>query len=89
MMATRDTTADLVRLVQSIAQCSTQQAEISERLVTRDAQIEKSTEDTFAQLQDQSTKTGHLVGLSAALVSSVSIFTLPEPHTNTAEVVAI
>jgi len=77
MRATRDTTADLVKLVQTISTGSTQQSEVSQRLVERAKQIQKSTENTYAQLHDQGQQTERLVSLSDSLVSSVSIFTLP------------
>ncbi|ASF47385.1 methyl-accepting chemotaxis protein [Methylovulum psychrotolerans] len=78
MQATRDTTAILVHLVQTIASSSTQQSEVSKRLVERARQIQNSTEETYSQLQDQSRQTELLVNLSGDLVSSVGIFTLPE-----------
>jgi methyl-accepting chemotaxis protein len=78
MRETRDTTAELVQLVQIIASSSTNQSEISQRLVQRAKQIEKSTEQTYGQLQDQSLQTEHLVNLSDLLVSSVKVFTLPK-----------
>lgn len=78
MRATRDTTADLVQLVQQISASSTTQSENSQRLVERARQIQKSTEETFGQLQDQGIQTELLVNLSELLVSSVGVFTLPK-----------
>ena len=78
MRATRDTTADLVQLVQHISASSTTQSENSQRLVERARQIQKSTEETFGQLQDQGIQTELLVNLSDLLVSSVGVFTLPK-----------
>lgn len=78
MRATRDTTADLVQLVQQISASSTTQSENSQRLVERARQIQKSTEETFGQLQDQGIQTELLVNLSGLLVSSVGVFTLPK-----------
>ncbi|MDD5274389.1 MAG: methyl-accepting chemotaxis protein [Methylovulum sp.] len=78
MRETRDTTADLVQLVQTIATSSTSQSEVSQRLVERARQIQKSTEETYSQLHDQSLQTEQLVNLSSLLVSSVGVFTLPK-----------
>jgi methyl-accepting chemotaxis protein len=78
MRETRNTTADLVQLVQRIAASSTVQAKTAQRLQERAAQIQKSTEQTFQQLQDQGQQTGRLVDFSGGLVESVSVFVLPE-----------
>jgi len=78
MRATRDTTADLVQLVQHISASSAMQSENSQRLVERARQIQKSTEETFGQLQEQGIQTELLVNLSDLLVSSVGVFTLPK-----------
>jgi methyl-accepting chemotaxis protein len=78
MRQTRDTTADLVQLVQTISANSTNQSEVSRRLLDRAKQIQKSTEDTYDQLQDQGVQTQLLVNLSELLVASVSVFTLPK-----------
>lgn len=78
MRETRDTTADLVKLVQTISKSSTNQSEVSQRLVARAKQIQKGTDMTFSQLHEQATQTETLVHLSELLVSSVNIFTLPE-----------
>jgi len=78
MRETRDTTADLVQLVQNISASSTNQSENSLRLIERAKQIQKSTEDTYNQLQNQGIQTELLVDLSDMLVSSVAIFTLPK-----------
>ena len=78
MRQTRDTTADLVQLVQTISTNSTNQSEVSRRLLDRAKQIQKSTEDTYDQLQDQGVQTQLLVNLSELLVASVSVFTLPK-----------
>jgi methyl-accepting chemotaxis protein len=78
MRETRDTTADLVLLVQRIATNSTAQAESTNRLQERARQIQKNTEHTFEQLQEQGIQTDQLVGLSDALVESVGVFKLPE-----------
>ncbi|MFZ2452330.1 MAG: methyl-accepting chemotaxis protein [Methylovulum miyakonense] len=78
MQETRDTTANLVELVQTIAASSTNQSAVSQRLLERAKQIQKSTEETFLQLHDQGLQTETLVHLSDLLVSSVNIFTLPK-----------
>ena len=78
MRETRDTTADLVQLVQRISASSTAQSENSQRLVERAKQIQKSTDETYGQLQDQGLQTELLVDLSGLLVSSVGVFTLPK-----------
>ncbi|MCX7098477.1 MAG: methyl-accepting chemotaxis protein [Methylococcales bacterium] len=78
MRETRDTTADLVQLVERISASSTTQSENSQRLVERAKQIQKSTEETYSQLQDQGTQTELLVNLSGMLVASVDVFTLPQ-----------
>jgi methyl-accepting chemotaxis protein len=78
MRETRDTTADLAQLVQRISASSTAQSENSQRLVERARQIQKSTDETYGQLQDQGTQTELLVSLSDTLVSSVGVFTLPK-----------
>jgi methyl-accepting chemotaxis protein len=78
MRETRDTTADLVQLVEQISTSSTSQSENTLRLVARAKQIQKSTEETYNQLQDQGTQTELLVNLSGLLVASVDVFTLPK-----------
>jgi methyl-accepting chemotaxis protein len=78
MRETRETTADLVQLVQRIAASSTSQSETSQRLVERAKQIQKSTEETYEQLQDQGNQTEQLVNLSDLLVASVGVFNLPK-----------
>jgi methyl-accepting chemotaxis protein len=77
MSETRDTTADLVQWVERIAASSTTQSENTLRLVERAKQIQKSTEETYGQLQDQGTQTQLLVSLSGLLVAAVDVFTLP------------
>lgn len=79
MRATRETTADLVQLVQRIAADSNAQVLTTQRLQERALQITKSTEQTFDQLQAQGLQTEQLVGLSNDLVQSVGVFTLPKP----------
>lgn len=78
MRQTRETTADLVLLVQRIADSANVQAETTRKLRDRARQIQKTTEQTCQQLQEQGTQTEHLVDLSNDLVDSVSVFTLPK-----------
>ncbi len=78
MRATRETTADLVQLVQRIAADSNAQVLTTQRLQERALQITKSTEETFERLQEQGLQTEQLVGLSNDLVQSVGVFTLPQ-----------
>lgn len=78
MRATRETTADLVQLVQQIAADSNAQVLTTQKLQERAMQITKSTEETFDQLQEQGLQTEQLVDLSNDLVESVSVFTLPK-----------
>lgn len=78
MRETRNTTADLVQLVQRIAEDSRNQAATTLRLQQRAAQIQKSTQQTYEQLQDQGKHTERLVDFSGGLVESVGVFILPE-----------
>ncbi len=77
MKATRDATAELVQLVQQIAEGAQTQAETSEKLRERAVQIQATTERTFQQLQEQGKQTDRLVGYSGNLVESVGVFKLP------------
>lgn len=77
MRETRDTTAELVQLVQQIAIGAKTQAETALKLRERAAQIQKTTEQTFQQLQEQGKQTDRLVGFSGNLVDSVGVFKLP------------
>jgi len=79
MRITRDTTADLVLLVQRIAADSNAQVVATQSLQKRAVEISKSTEETFDKLQEQGLQTEQLVGLSNDLVESVGVFTLPQP----------
>lgn len=84
MRETRDTTADLVQLVQRIAENSKTQAETTQRLRERALLIQKSSAETYQQLQNQGLQTERLVNFSDDLVESVGVFKLP-----TAEAVAV
>jgi twitching motility protein PilJ len=78
MRETRDATAELVQLVQSIAASSKNQSETSHRLVERAKQIQASSSETNNQLKSQAQRADLLVNLSSGLVKSVGVFTLPE-----------
>ncbi|SJM96324.1 putative methyl-accepting chemotaxis AlkN [Crenothrix polyspora] len=78
MRETRDTTANLVQLVNRIAKSSTAQSETSLRLVERAQLIQRSSVQTYDQLQAQGIETDRLVELSKELVASVGVFKLPK-----------
>lgn len=78
MRATRETTAELVQLVQRIAADSNLQVLTTQRLQDRGRQIQQNTEHTYKQLQSQGVQTDKLVKLSSILEDSVGVFTLPE-----------
>jgi twitching motility protein PilJ len=78
MRATRETTANLVQLVQRIAANSKTQAETTRKLHARAIQIQKSTQQTFEHLQDQGLQTERLVDYSSGLLESVGVFILPK-----------
>lgn len=77
MRETRDTTSELVQLVQRIADSSKAQAETAQRLQERSVQIQTASAQTFQKLQEQGVQTERLVDLSRGLVTSVGVFTLP------------
>ncbi len=78
MLATRETTAELVQLVQRIADNSKTQAETAQKIRERSESIQRSTEETFKQLKSQGIQTDRLVVFSGNLVQSVGVFTLPK-----------
>ena len=78
MRETRTTTAELVTLVQQIATDSEEQAQATEVLRKRAGEIEASTQRTFEKLQDQLGHTNLLVTYSDTLLSSVTVFKLPQ-----------
>jgi len=82
MRETRDTTAELVQLVQRIAANSTAQSKTSRRLLERAQQIQQGSEQTHGQLQAQAKLTAKLETLSHDLVQSVGVFTLPDNRPN-------
>ncbi len=84
MSETRETTANLVKLVHRIAANSKTQAETNKSLQARAMQIRKSTEQTFHLLQEQGLLTENLVNYSEGLVRSVDVFVLPKNEITTA-----
>lgn len=84
MRETRDTTAELVQLVQRIAENSKTQSETTLRLRDSAKEIQKGTEHTYEELQLQGQQTDRLVNFSDSLVDSVSVFTLPRVEAATA-----
>ncbi len=78
MQETRETTSDLVKKVQQIAESSNNQAQITRKLRDRAEVIKESTQKTNAELKDQSEKTDSLVEYAEGLLQAVSVFTLPE-----------
>lgn len=77
MKETRDTTSNLVQLVQRIAENSKAQSETTQRLRDTALNIQKTSEQTFEELQNQGKQTERLVDFSGKLVESVGVFTLP------------
>jgi len=77
MRNTRNSTSELVKMVQVIAKDSQSQAAVTHRLRESAEGIRHSTEESFRQLQEQMTHTERLVDLARALLDAVSVFTLP------------
>jgi twitching motility protein PilJ len=77
MRETRETTAELVDLVKRIAESAKIQSETAQKLRERAVQIQKTTAQTFQQLQEQGRQSDMLVDFSGNLVQSVSVFKLP------------
>ena len=78
MSETSNSTAELVAMVEKIAESSRKQALNSIKLNKRAQAIRKSSEQMSGQLQEQSKHTDRLVQSSENLVSAVTVFTLPE-----------
>jgi len=78
MRDTEQSTNHLVRMVEQIANGSKAQARTSQGLMTRAERIEKSTELTSTELQEQTKQTSRLVEYAARLVEAVNVFKLPE-----------
>jgi len=77
MRETQQSTAELVRSVQQIADSSVAQMDISKQLLERAKQIQESTEQTGRELFEQTKSTDILVKYSETLVSTVGVFRLP------------
>ncbi|OUS13719.1 hypothetical protein A9Q89_01735 [Gammaproteobacteria bacterium 53_120_T64] len=78
MKETRETTANLVQLVEQIASDSLAQAKLSKVLREDHDAIEESSLQTYDNLEAQMGNTKNLVGLSTRLLASVGAFTLPK-----------
>lgn len=78
MKLTQRNTAELVSAVQNIAAQSQDQANTSTQLRQRAAEIEKSTEQTNVELQQQTLQTNQLLAYAQGLVESVQVFRLPQ-----------
>lgn len=78
MEITQKTTAELANAVEQIARQSRVQSQMSNSLRDQAAQVQISTEETSAELVQQSSQTENLVEFSKLLVNSVSVFKLPE-----------
>jgi methyl-accepting chemotaxis protein len=77
MKLTQQSTADLVATVQRIAAESRAQANASNELRSRASEIEKSTERTSNELEQQTQQTNHLLTYARNLVDAVQVFRLP------------
>jgi methyl-accepting chemotaxis protein len=78
MEETQSTTAELVSMVQKIAENATAQAETSNKLRERTDIIRDSVRKTGAHLQDQTTHTDELVEQAMLLVAAVGVFKLAD-----------
>ena len=76
MKETQQSTAELVRSVQQIADSSVTQVDISKQLLERARQIQESTEQTGRELYEQTKSTDTLVKYSETLVTTVGVFKL-------------
>ena len=77
MQATQETTAQLVGAVEAIAKRSLLQARVSNSLRDKAMQVQKSTQETNAELKLQADQTNNLVEFSRQLIESVKVFKLP------------
>ncbi len=82
MKKTQSTTAELVSMVQKIAENATAQAETSNRLRERTDVIRDSVRKTGAHLQDQTHHTDELVEQAMLLVAAVGVFKLADDEIN-------
>jgi len=78
MRNTRDTTSELVTLVQQISSASQAQATVTQGLSAQAAKMVLSSAQTHEQLESQLGHTELLVEYSDSLLSSVNVFTLPQ-----------
>jgi methyl-accepting chemotaxis protein len=78
MKETQSTTAELVSMVQKIAENATAQAETSNKLRERTDVIRDSVRKTGAHLQDQTSHTDELVEQAMLLVAAVGVFKLAD-----------
>jgi len=72
--------------VGEIATGSKAQADSSEALRVRANRIEKSTELTSAELQEQTSQTSRLLEYASNLVEAVKVFKLPERDAQVVEI---
>jgi methyl-accepting chemotaxis protein len=86
MRDTEQSTNQLVRMVGEIATGSKAQADSSEALRVRANRIEKSTELTSAELQEQTSQTSRLLEYASNLVEAVKVFKLPERDAEVVEI---
>jgi methyl-accepting chemotaxis protein len=86
MRDTEQSTNQLVRMVGEIATGSKAQADSSEALRVRANRIEKSTELTSAELQEQASQTSRLLEYASKLVEAVEVFKLPEQEAQVVEI---
>jgi twitching motility protein PilJ len=82
MKETQSTTAELVSMVQKIAENAISQAETSKQLRERTDIIRDSVRKTGAHLQDQTSHTDELVEQAMQLVASVGVFKLADDEIN-------
>lgn len=83
MKETQSTTAELVSMVQKIAENAISQAETSNQLRERTDIIRDSVRKTGAHLKDQTVHTDELVEQAMQLVASVGVFKLADDEMNT------
>ncbi len=81
MQETQQTTAELADAVAQIAEQSVNQAKVSNELRARAAVIQKGTQETNQELQEQAKQTEQLVQYAASLLNSVQVFQLPSAPT--------
>ncbi len=77
MEETQKTTSELANAVGQILKRSITQAKVTENLRDQASDVQKSTEETSSELEQQSEETVNLVEYSRRLVESVSVFKLP------------